>query len=87
MFHDDIVAALNNLVPDAKWQLTGDDYGQINWIEGDKPTLKEIQDEINNIPLREAEKKAEKEIKKNAAEAKLIALGLTIDDIKALGLG
>jgi membrane protein involved in colicin uptake len=35
----------------------------------------------------EAQAKAEAAVKKAAAEAKLAALGLTTDDLKALGLG
>jgi hypothetical protein len=36
---------------------------------------------------KEAEELAKKEAAKTAAEAKLAALGLTTDDLKALGLG
>ena len=54
------------------------------------------QDDFTSIELTEAEKtiesdlaqaKAEAEAAKATAEAKLAALGLTTDDLKALGLG
>ena len=51
-------------------------------------TPKEVQDrlKIDEELTQEATLKAEKEVKRKAAEAKLAALGLTADDLKALGL-
>jgi hypothetical protein len=51
-------------------------------------TPKEVQDrlKIEQELEQEATLKAEKEVKRKAAEAKLAALGLTADDLKALGL-
>jgi predicted metalloprotease with PDZ domain len=43
--------------------------------------------ELERIAQEEATAKAEAAAAKAAAEAKLAALGLTSDDIKALGLG
>jgi hypothetical protein len=87
MNHEQIVDALNSLVPDAKWQLTGNDYADIVWIEGNKPTLEQLQNELEMLPVKKAQAEAEAAVKKAAAEAKLAALGLTADDLKALGLG
>lgn len=47
---------------------------------------KRIEDEAKAIADAEAEKQ-EAAVKKAAAEAKLAVLGLTADDLKALGLG
>ena len=51
-------------------------------------TPKEVQEKlkIDEELTQEATLKAEKEVKRKAAEAKLAALGLTADDLKALGL-
>ena len=51
-------------------------------------TPKEVQDKlkIDEELTQEATSKAEKEVKRKAAEAKLAALGLNADDLKALGL-
>jgi hypothetical protein len=51
-------------------------------------TPKEVQDriKIDEELTQEATLKAEKEVKRKAAEAKLAVLGLTADDLKALGL-
>jgi len=51
-------------------------------------TQKEVQDrqKIEQELTQETELKAAKEVKRKAAEAKLAALGLTADDLKALGL-
>ena len=86
MTHDEIVDALNSLVPTSKWQLSGDDYDDINWIDGNKPTLEQLKDEIKMIPIKKAQAEEEAQAAKTAAEAKLAALGLTADDLKALGL-
>lgn len=67
---------------------------KIHNAETDKIVEREMNDkefaqyEID-LAKREAEvqAKAEAEAKKAAAEAKLAALGLTTDDLKALGLG
>ena len=45
--------------------------------------LERVQEEVK----ARAEAQAQAEAKKSAAEAKLAALGLTADDLKALGLG
>lgn len=87
MTNAEIVEALNNLVPDSEWVLVGDDYSAINWIKGNKPSLEAIKAEIALLPQKRAEKIAEAEAKKDAALNKLSALGLSIDELKALGLG
>jgi len=81
MIHEEIVEALNSLVPNAKWQLTGDDYSDINWIDGDKPTVEELQNEIQLLPQRKAAKQAEAAAKRQAL---LDRLGITEEEAKLL---
>ncbi len=87
MIHADIVKALENLKPGAQWTLSGDDYGDLVWLSaGNAPTLAELQAEIALLPQKEKAKADKAETDKVAAQAKLEALGLTANDLKALGL-
>lgn len=84
----EISKAIQYLKPNAEFSFAGTDYDSVDWhvLEGDAPTWEDIQ--VANKTIKELEAKAQKELlaKKAAAEAKLTALGLTIDDLKALGL-
>ena len=87
MMHNDIVKALVILAPNKIWTLRGDDYASLEWeSEGNPPTLAEIQAEIAKLPAKEKAEADKAEADKAAAQAKLEALGLTADDLKALGL-
>lgn len=78
--------AIRNLLPaDAAWKLSGDEI--IIYTEGlKKPTDAEIDAEIARLEAQDKEAIDAKEAKKASAEAKLAALGLDADDLKALGL-
>jgi len=80
--------AIKKLRPNAEFSYTNDDYSTIKFdvIEGDAPTQAEIDEAIKQVKADEAQAKLDKAAKKAAAEAKLAALGLTADDLKALGL-
>lgn len=83
-----LVQAIRKLKPTAEFSFQEDDYSTIKWdvLEGNAPTQKEIDAAIEQI---KADKIAEAELKakaKAAAEGKLAALGLTTDDLRALGL-
>jgi len=71
----------------AEWSITNEDYESLIWYsKTPKPTQSELDELSDEVDLQiEAEIKA-KAAKKAAAEAKLAALGLTADDLKALGL-
>ena len=87
MIHADIVKALENLKQGAQWTLSGDDYGDLVWLSaGNAPTLAELQAEIALLPQKEKAKADKAETDKATAIAKLEALGLTADNLKALGL-
>ena len=85
---DYLVKAINKLKPTAEFSFIENDYATIKWdvLEGKAPTQAEIEAAIEQVKadeLAEAEAKVEAKIK---AEAKLKKLGLTSDDLKALGL-
>ncbi len=85
----EITKAIQRLRPTAEFSFQNDDYSTIKWdvLEGEAPTLAEIDAAIQEIKAEEAQAELNKAAKKAAAEAKLAALGLTADDLKALGLG
>lgn len=70
------------------WTLDGDDYEGLTWLsDSPKPTKDELDELWPSVELELIEEKEQQESKKKAAIAKLEVLGLTIDDLKALGLG
>jgi hypothetical protein len=78
MTHNEINKALKDLVPNAQFILTGEDYENIQWLdERAKPTVAQIQAAIAN-PLPEPEP---------TVADKLASVGLSVADLKmALGL-
>lgn len=80
--------ALQNLRPSAEYTFNDADYSSINWIklEGEAPTLAEVNAAIEKIKAGEIQAVKDAEKAKLAAQAKLEALGLTSDDLRALGL-
>ena len=78
MTHNEINKALKDLVPNAQFILTGEDYENIQWLdERAKPTVAQIQSAIAN-PLPEPEP---------TVADKLASVGLSVADLKtALGL-
>ena len=83
-----LVKAIQKLRPTAEFTYTDNDYSTINWIkiEGNAPTQAEIDEAIKQVKAEEAQTEATKAQAKAAAEGKLAALGLTTDDLRALGL-
>ena len=81
----DKVRAIRFIRPNAEFVLTGD---ELNWVDKNqtKPTDAEIQ--AGWIAYEAAEESAEQArlTAKSNAQAKLTALGLTIEDLQALGL-
>jgi hypothetical protein len=74
--------------PDSEFSFKEADYSTVKWdiLEGMPPTLEEIEEAHAAISLEKANKDAELIAAKNLAQSKLTALGLTADDLKALGL-
>jgi hypothetical protein len=83
-----LIKAIRKLQPTAEFSFTNDDYSTIKWdvLDGEAPTQKEIDAAIKEIKEDEAQAEANKATAKAAAEGKLAALGLTTDDLRALGL-
>ena len=86
---NELVEAIKKLRPTAEFSFQNDDYSTIKWdiLEGEAPTQAEVDAAIEAVKQEETQAEAEAAAKKAAAEAKLAALGLTADDLKALGLG
>jgi hypothetical protein len=74
------------LCPNTEWVITGDDYDSIQWIKGQPITKTQFDAGFAQYDAWKAEQEATAEADKAAAQAKLAALGLTADDLKALGL-
>jgi hypothetical protein len=83
-----LVKAIKKLKPSAEFSFTEDDYSTIKWdiLEGKAPTEAEISVAIDEVKADEAQAELDKAAKKATAEAKLVALGLDLDDLRALGL-
>ena len=79
---------LNMLLPQGGWILVGDDFDGITWVdERPRCTKAEFEAGFAQYDAWKAEQDANAAAAKEAAQEKLAALGLTADDLKALGLG
>lgn len=77
---------LNYLLPNGGWVLVGDDFEGIQFVECDSITKKQFEEGFAKYDAYKAKQESDKIAAKEAAQAKLAALGLTTDDLKALGL-
>ena len=83
----DLSKCIIHLRPNEHWALSNNDYTQLEWFSNTTaPTLKELEAVWEEVQAAEIAAKAKIEADKAAATAKLAALGLTPDDLKALGL-
>ena len=73
--------------PNSLWTLDGDNYDGLTWVSDtpkpSKATLDALWNEVQDLIAAEAQAKINA---KAAAQAKLAALGLTVEDLQALGL-
>jgi hypothetical protein len=83
-----LVQAIKLLKPNSEFSFTDNDYSTIKWdvLEGDAPTQTEIDDAIEQVKADEINEAQTRAAAKAAAQAKLAALGLTVEDLQALGL-
>jgi len=81
-----LIKAINNLKPNAEFAFTDNDYSTIEWhkITGSAPTQAQIDAEIEKIKASETQEKIDQATAVASANAKLQALGLTLEEIKAL---
>jgi len=78
---------LDMLIPTGGWVIYGDDFDSIIYNDGVKPiTKKQFEDGFAQYDAWKAEQDAAKAATKAAAQSKLAALGLTVEDLTALGL-
>lgn len=74
------------LLPNGGYIMTGDDYEGIQFLECEPITKAQFEAGFAQYDLWKAEQETKAATAKASAEAKLAALGLTGDDLKALGL-
>jgi hypothetical protein len=77
---------LSMLCPNTEWVITENDFDSIQWIKGEQITKAEFEAGFAQFDAWKAEQDSKAAADKAAAQAKLAALGLTADDLKALGL-
>lgn len=78
---------LTMLRPAGGWVIVGEAWEGVTFIEAEPVSKKEFEDGFAKVEAWKAEQNAAAEAKKQAAKAKLEALGLTVEDLKVLGLG
>jgi hypothetical protein len=78
-----LAKAIKLLKPTAEFSYIEEDYSTIDWqiLEGDAPTLAEIDEAIEQVKLNEV---AEAQAKADAKAALLERLGITDDEAKLL---
>jgi len=77
---------LKMLIPAGGWSIIGSKYETIEFITCDPITKEEFEAGFAQWDAWKAEQDAAKAQAKATAEAKLAALGLTVEDLQALGL-
>ena len=77
---------LSMLLPSGGWVMVGDTYEGIEFLECEPITKKQFTDGFAQYDAWKAEQDVAKAEAKTTAQAKLAALGLTVEDLTALGL-
>jgi hypothetical protein len=77
---------LSMLIPQGGWVISGSDYDSIQWLECEPITKAQFELGLAQYDAWKAQQDSNKDAAKESAYAKLAALGLTADDLKALGL-
>jgi hypothetical protein len=77
---------LGMLIPDGGYVAVGGEYEGITFLDCEPITKAQFEAGFAQYDAMEAEAEAKAATNKAAAQAKLAALGLTADDLKALGL-
>jgi hypothetical protein len=81
-----ISEVLGMLIPNGGYVAVGDKYEGITFLECEPITKAQFEAGFAQYDLWKAEQDAKTVADKEAAQAKLAALGLTAEDLKALGL-
>jgi hypothetical protein len=77
---------LQMLIPNGGWVAVGEEYEGITFLECEPITKAQFEAGFAKFDAWKTKQDAADIAAKEAAQAKLTALGLTIDDLKALGL-
>ena len=77
---------LSMLIPQGGWHIVGTEYEGITFEECEPITKEQFEAGFAQYDTLKAEQEVAKAAAKATAEAKLAALGLDADDLKALGL-
>lgn len=77
---------LSMLIPTGGWVISGNDYEGIQFLDCEPITKTQFEAGFAQFDAWKAKQDAAAIAAKEAAQAKLEALGLTTDDLKALGL-
>jgi len=78
--------AIDNISPNAEYSIDEGDLDKLTWISGDNlPSKSDIIAEMQKVEAEQVALEEAKAAVKAAAEAKLAALGLTAEEIAALG--
>jgi hypothetical protein len=81
----DVVKVLEMLLPQGGWALSGDKFEDVQFIEADPITREQFDKGCKDYAEWKANKDAEEAATKAAAEARLAALGISLDDLRLLG--
>ena len=74
------------LLPNGGWYISGDNYEGIAFLNCKPITKAQFDAGFTQYDAWKADQDAKAKADKSAAQSKLAALGLTADDLKALGL-
>ena len=77
---------LNMLLPSGGWYIAGDDFEGIQFLGCEPITKKQFEAGFAEYDAWKTDQDAIKTAAKEATHAKLAALGLTVEDLTALGL-
>jgi hypothetical protein len=77
---------LSMLLPDGGYVIVGDTYEGITFIEAEPITKAEFEAGLDVYEAWKTDQDAIKATIKSTAQAKLAALGLTVEDLQSLGL-
>jgi|LakMenEpi03Aug12_release.lakeMendotaPanAssembly.Ray.scaffolds.fasta_scaffold613611_1 hypothetical protein len=77
---------LKMLLPQGGWAISGNDWDGVEFYECEPITKKQFTDGFAKYDAWKAKQDADKASAKAAAQAKLAVLGLTVEDLTALGL-
>jgi hypothetical protein len=73
------------LLPQGGWALSGDKFEDVQFIEAEPITQEQFDKGCEDYAEWKANKDAQEAATKSAAEARLAALGISLDDLRLLG--